>query len=569
MKKTVALFLALALMLGLLTAATADELPGCMVPQVAAQYFNGLLAQMFATLGAGNADDRAEAYKLTKASIEGSVLYLMSENGLVELNGFYQNGAPDVAAEASTLGIAVAKSVERSDVIAIGATLAVILSETDPNAGDFGTLLNWISDAVDGGDTAMRPMNGYTLVYVVNDSGHILTIVPDTMGEGGGSAPAPDEPAPLPAVSAAPEPTEAPAPEPTEAPAPLQDSLENAFMEVNGLWIELVDGETSSTGGVWLYFRLLNTSDALYRVQAHDASADGVPVYATSVGDPKPRSDTGTEKPADLLITTLSEYKDEGEKALANPDTIGLTIQIKDEDYHEITSQPIIIDFDTLSVSLGSAPRNTKAPQATPKPQAKAPSTYYQSLARGDKGDDGKRLQQQLIALGYLSDTADGEFGPKTAAAVKAFNEANGFGSSEVATIDMQEWLFSSSAIPWTEPWVPVDVPRYEWKNPTGDGCSYRLKIRNNSKTRTIKGVELWYYPTDVWGNRLWDYDHRATTFNVTVKPGKEAWTQWFYMSPSWYTIQKICIGVSKVAFDDGDIHEKESVTYDWECTLH
>ena len=47
-------------------------------------------------------------------------------------------------------------------------------------------------------------------------------------------------------------------------------------------------------------------------------------------------------------------------------------------------------------------------------------------LSRGDRGDEVARIQQSLIDLGYLNDVADGIFGKKTAAAVSAFQEAQG-----------------------------------------------------------------------------------------------------------------------------------------------
>lgn len=44
-------------------------------------------------------------------------------------------------------------------------------------------------------------------------------------------------------------------------------------------------------------------------------------------------------------------------------------------------------------------------------------------LKKGTEGDDVKELQTHLKTLGYLSDKVDGEFGPKTEAAVKDFQE--------------------------------------------------------------------------------------------------------------------------------------------------
>lgn len=62
----------------------------------------------------------------------------------------------------------------------------------------------------------------------------------------------------------------------------------------------------------------------------------------------------------------------------------------------------------------------------TPDPTA-TPEPVYETLKKGSKGDDVKRLQEALIALGYLDDGgADGDYGNATVAAVKEFQKDNG-----------------------------------------------------------------------------------------------------------------------------------------------
>lgn len=47
-------------------------------------------------------------------------------------------------------------------------------------------------------------------------------------------------------------------------------------------------------------------------------------------------------------------------------------------------------------------------------------------LRQGDKNDNVKALQKVLISLGWLTGTADGDYGPKTVSAVKAYQSAAG-----------------------------------------------------------------------------------------------------------------------------------------------
>ena len=76
------------------------------------------------------------------------------------------------------------------------------------------------------------------------------------------------------------------------------------------------------------------------------------------------------------------------------------------------------------------------AVQATPSP---TPAPNYNTLSKGDESDEVMKLQERLIELGYLSDTADGQFGSKTQTAVKIFQQMNGLpvtGVADEATLD-------------------------------------------------------------------------------------------------------------------------------------
>lgn len=89
--------------------------------------------------------------------------------------------------------------------------------------------------------------------------------------------------------------------------------------------------------------------------------------------------------------------------------------------------------------------KTTPAPTAepTPAPTAKAART----LKKGSTGEDVKKLQQALIDLGYLSDTADGTFGAKTQDAVTLFQAVNGLDADGLAGARTQVLLFSGTAL--------------------------------------------------------------------------------------------------------------------------
>ncbi len=54
-------------------------------------------------------------------------------------------------------------------------------------------------------------------------------------------------------------------------------------------------------------------------------------------------------------------------------------------------------------------------------------------LRKGSSGDDVARLQKRLAAAGFDPGAADGIFGPKTDAALRAFQEANGLAVDGIA----------------------------------------------------------------------------------------------------------------------------------------
>ena len=68
-------------------------------------------------------------------------------------------------------------------------------------------------------------------------------------------------------------------------------------------------------------------------------------------------------------------------------------------------------------------------------------------MQKGSKGDDVKELQQRLIDLGYLTGSADGDFGGKTETALKAFQAANGLEETGIATDADTAALYADTAI--------------------------------------------------------------------------------------------------------------------------
>ena len=99
-------------------------------------------------------------------------------------------------------------------------------------------------------------------------------------------------------------------------------------------------------------------------------------------------------------------------------------------------------EYLMLSVSTNVTEPPAPDPTPVPGPDDVSPTL----LKKGDKGEAVVLLQQKLIALGYLTGTADGAYGDATVAAVKAFQSANGLKADGQAGQKTLDALNSASA---------------------------------------------------------------------------------------------------------------------------
>lgn len=82
-----------------------------------------------------------------------------------------------------------------------------------------------------------------------------------------------------------------------------------------------------------------------------------------------------------------------------------------------------------------------------PEPEKPTESVIF-NLRRGSKGSEVTKLQQALNDLGYDCGAADGIFGAKTAAAVRAFQADNGLAVDGIAGKATQEALYAAESAP-------------------------------------------------------------------------------------------------------------------------
>jgi len=101
----------------------------------------------------------------------------------------------------------------------------------------------------------------------------------------------------------------------------------------------------------------------------------------------------------------------------------------------------ILAAFGVFSGAKTSAPPVTPpvkhvtvtVQNTTPTNTNTTPQFGTQTLKSGSTGTQVKALQQALISLGFLSGTADGDYGPATMVAVEKFQVAKGLAEDGVA----------------------------------------------------------------------------------------------------------------------------------------
>ena len=72
--------------------------------------------------------------------------------------------------------------------------------------------------------------------------------------------------------------------------------------------------------------------------------------------------------------------------------------------------------------------------------------TQYVELQVGSTGSEVRQLQERLKELGFYTISVDGDYGKGTVNAVKAFEEYNGMEQTGIATVELQEFLYSEDA---------------------------------------------------------------------------------------------------------------------------
>lgn len=566
----IALIVAL-LLLAALPASAEGRLPDCFVMEEVIRLYNDQLVQSFLAIKPTETATKVAKYKTGSLSPEGNTFWFSNQDGRVEISAYFPDGDLSMSEPPATLGFTYANGVDPLDIPVLKNVFANVIARADSTA-DLNAVLDWMNGATKGSE--VLHMNGYVLLHVRNDAGHIFSLAVETETGGGEPTAQPEnEPAPKPepgpVSDSGPDIIDAPEPEPTHTPRVEAGTL----LSWKGFELTPLRTErwqfSSGQLSLRLYLRVVNGAKSEMSLRAEDVTVDGVSLPDGGIYDIRPGTDTGLDSEANILIYP-EDNTDRIKKAVLNGKKMSVKLVLRDNFAREdVYMEKVTLDLselpnETTIYELSGDPTST--PRATRKPEAtRAPSkTTYKPLFEGDKGEDVRRMQRKLIDLGYLTDSADGSFGPRTAAAVREFCETNGLGSESYASAAMLEKLYSGNAKPYQEPWVPLiflDDARGQWKNASGDKLSFRAKVTNTSRTHTVRAFEFYMYATDVWGDKIYSDSIYYGTTTRTVKPGQSAFSDYFLL-PNRGKISKVWCGVKKVIFSDGTVRENSTVDY-------
>ena len=99
------------------------------------------------------------------------------------------------------------------------------------------------------------------------------------------------------------------------------------------------------------------------------------------------------------------------------------------------------------ALNSSSAPKASASASATATAAPTSSTTAtYTTLKQGSNGEAVKKLQKRLIELGYLTGSADGDYGRATTDAVKAFQKQAGLTADGIAGASTQKAVYSSDA---------------------------------------------------------------------------------------------------------------------------
>ena len=309
---------------------------------------------------------------------------------------------------------------------------------------------------------------------------------------------------------------------------------------------------------------------------------------------------TGKDE-ADTLITRI--------KVPVNEQSIVYKDEVAKEGVYTYHIYPLVANYGAVTVKSqkgeskqygsnkldrnGALTVLTPTPSPTPKPTSAPITAPLKGYKKGDAGEEIGKIKARLQELGYYVYGAkcDDEFNSTMVERIKMFQKNNGLDISGEADVQTIEVLFGSAAIgskkfatptprptktpkptptPYVEPKYPLEAPNADWGTTYGTPW-LSVQIKNTSQKKTVDGFTMAFRAEDVYGTRI-KYEGLSDTiehtYNMTIKPGKTAWTEKLEF-PGYSNPKRISGAIIKIHFTDGTTVSVPAYNWDWHVAAY
>ena len=367
----IALIVAL-LLLAALPASAEGRLPDCFVMEEVIRLYNDQLVQSFLAIKPTETATKVAKYKTGSLSPEGNTFWFSNQDGRVEISAYFPDGDLSMSEPPATLGFTYANGVDPLDIPVLKNVFANVIARADSTA-DLNAVLDWMNGATKGSE--VLHMNGYVLLHVRNDAGHIFSLAVET--ETGGGEPKPE---PGPVSDSGPDIIDAPEPEPTHTPRVEAGTL----LSWKGFELTPLRTErwqfSSGQLSLRLYLRVVNGAKSEMSLRAEDVTVDGVSLPDGGIYDIRPGTDTGLDSEANILIYP-EDNTDRIKKAVLNGKKMSMKLVLRDNFARED------VYMEKVTLDLSELPNETTIyepsgdPTPTPRATRRKPPTSRCSRA--------------------------------------------------------------------------------------------------------------------------------------------------------------------------------------------
>lgn len=203
-------------------------------------------------------------------------------------------------------------------------------------------------------------------------------------------------------------------------------------------------------------------------------------------------------------------------------------------------------------------------------------SNVYRSISSYSKtqyklnnsGNEILKLKKLMQKLGYYRPDSDFDntFNSTMVERVKQFQTNNSLKATGVidyvtliklhaSNAVKGQWYVAPTPTPAPEQLVALVIPASsygEWNFVSGNQLKFRIQVENTSTYKTVVAYELYFYPVDVWGNRLIPEDKiYGLTVETNLKPGKKHYCDYITMADA-NKIDKVYVAINKVKYSNG-----------------